>query len=1083
MTGSIRWFANNPAVANLLMVMLLVAGFLAMKTVRQETLPNVPLDRIGITVTLPQANPPLVERLLCAPVEQAVFAIEGLVELFSEAHEGMCLLRMDVQQGYGTREVLEQVRMAVDGLSSLPAEASRPLVQELVVRNRVMRILLVGALSELQLYQLANQVRSDLLAQPQISVIDIENLPAREVALEVRRQDLHRYQLTLADMADAIRRSSQPVTAGVLRSAEGDLLLSAGARMRAGAEYLDLPLRYDGDGDVLRVSDVATLHDGFERVVIGAWHNGIPAVALDVYRVGSQQVLEVASAVHRYVDQALLPDGVMLTVWEDDAADFSERTDVLWSNALQALLILAVILSLFLGLHLAGWIALGIPVAMLGAVALLPLLGESINTISLFAFILVLGIVVDDAIIVGESIHQQHRQGQTGVDAAVQGAERVARPVFFAVITTALAFSPLLFLPGPEGALIRVVPLVALAVLALSLVESLWILPAHLSRPPNAKNRLIAASTRLSARFNHRLDHWLSRIYQPLMQRLLQMRSTVIAAFASLFLVCLALLHSGWVQTVLFSHVEANAVVAELVFPRGTPSQRISEEALMLEKSAQRLEDSLSHDGPLIEQVLVEQGLRQKISNAGDPDAPMRLRVTLMLATERNISAADMALGWRQYHGQVADALTQQFDASLMETKPDIHIHLYHPDLDQLDMMAEELEVRLREFVGVHEISNSLHARRPMVSIDLTAAGRHAGLQLSDVGHQIRQAFHGIEVDRVADLDNEVPVMLRLADADSESLWHLQQLPIWLPDGSWAPLAALATVSIQDTPAVVGRYERRRHAAVTALVDNRQTSPAVVMASLEAEFLGGLSEQWPGADWGIAGKPKAIGEFLEYIGTGYLLALMAIFFVLTVLFGNYSQPVLVMTAVPFGIVGATLAHFLLGLEITLWSMVGTIAVSGVVVNDNLVLLDEINRRRRAGEWLHKAVIDAGTSRFRPILLTTLTTVLGVAPLILADSVQARFLVPMAVSLAGGVLFATFVSLLLIPCLLVTIEEARERWRLRWRTVADGRDSVESAYAEGTHAALLSQYENPYLDEVLHAAWEAGYLDGSTDRAA
>jgi multidrug efflux pump subunit AcrB len=1085
MSGSVSWFVRNPAVANLMMVMLLVAGVLAMSTVRQETLPNVPLERIGITVAMPQASPALVERLLCAPIEQAIFAIEGLAELTSEAHEGVCMLRVDVQQGYQTRQVLEQVRMAVDALNTLPDDASRPVIQELVVRNRVMRLLLVGALSDLQLYQLAHQVRTDLLAADHITIVDVESLPAREVALEVARQDLHRYRMTLGEMAAEIHQRAQPVTAGVLRSDQGDMLLAAGGRMASGQDYLRLPLRDDGNGDVLYVGDIATLHDGFERVLIGAWHDNRPAVALDIYRVGSQQVLQVAASVYQYLDRVQLPAEVSLLIWEDDAAEFQERTSVLWSSALQALLILGIILSLFLGLHLAGWIALGIPVAMLGAMALFPVLGESINTISLFAFLLVLGIVVDDAIIVGESIHQQQRLGYKGAEAAIRGAQRVARPVFFAVLTTALAFSPLLFLPGPEGALMRVVPLVALAVLALSLVESLWILPAHLAGAGRRPGKLVSASARLSESFNQRIDVWLSRFYRPLMKRLLHARATVISGFIALFMLCIALLHSGWVQMVLFSHVEGSTVVAEMIFPRGTPSARITEEAMMLQTSARDAARSLQgrYEIDLIEQVLVEQGLSDKVSNAADPDTAMRLRVTLMLAAARDVSAAEMATRWRQQHGHVADALSQRFDASLLQTKPDIHIHLYHPDLSQLDVMAAELELALREYAGVHEISNSLHARRPQVEMTLTDAGRHAGVAVQELGRQVRHAFHGIEVDRVADLDMEVPVILRLAESDSESLWHLQQLPIFLADGSWAPLGVLAHLHIDDAPALVGRYERRRHAALTALVDNRVTSPAAVMASLEQGYLVTLAQRWPGADWGIAGKPKAINEFLEYIGTGYLLALMAIFFVLTVLFGNYSQPLLVMSAVPFGLVGATLGHFALGIEITLWSMVGTIAVSGVVVNDNLVLLDEINRRRDLGEPLYQAVIDAGASRFRPILLTTMTTVLGVMPLILADTVQARFLVPMAVSLAGGVLFATLVSLVLIPCLLVSVEEMRYRLRRRRPHAADDEPNVDGAYAEGREAALSARNDNPYGDEVLHAAWEAGYQDARGERAA
>lgn len=1078
----IAWFARNPAVANLLMVMLMLGGLISMSVVRQETLPNVPLDRIGISVQMAEASPAMVETLLCTPVEQAVSGIEGIGELTSESYDGLCMLRMDVQQGYQTARVLDQVRVAIDGLRTLPAQASRPQVQELVVRNRVVRLLLVGPLSDMSLYQLAHRIRRDLLADEHISVVDVENMPAREISLDVPRENLHRFGMTLDQMAMAIREQARPSTAGVLHSEQGDMLLSAGERLREGADYMALPLRDSGDGSALRVHDVASLHDGFERTRIAAWQNGQPAVALDVYRVGSQQVLDVAEAVQTYVDRAALPPGVSLTVWEDDAAEFRDRTKVLWENGWQGLLILMLLLSLALGAWLAGWIALGIPVAMFGALMALPLLDESINTISLFAFILVLGIVVDDAIIVGERIHHRRRLGERGLEAAINGAQDVARPVIFAVLTTIIAFAPLLFLPGPEGALMRMIPLVAITVLTLSLVESLWILPAHLAGE-EPRGRFWARSEAITASFNNWLDTVLARFYRPLIRTLLRRYQVVLASFLCLLVLCLSLIHSGWVQMVLFSRVEGPRVVAELVFPRGTPSSRIEQEALMLESSARQVASRVQPDSPLIEAVLVEQGLRQKVSNAQDPDAPMRLRVTLRLAEQREVGAHDLARMWRAHHGLVRDALSQRFDASVLQTKPDIHIHLYHDDLNRLDEMAAELATRLGQYAGVHEVSNSLQARRPLVDIALTDAGEYAGLPRSEIGRQVRHAFQGIEVDRLPELDQEVPVRLRLADQDSNSLWHLQQLPLFLDDGSWAPLAALATLNVEDAPAMIGRYEGRRHAAVTALVDNHVTSPSLVMASLQREFLGEMSSQWPGADWGISGKPRAINEFMDYLGIGYLLALMGIFFVLTVLFGNYSQPLMVMSAVPFGLVGATLGHFALGIELTLWSMVGAIAVSGVVVNDNLVLLDEINRRREEGEPLWQSVVESGVTRFRPILLTTLTTALGVGPLILTDSAEARFLLPMAVSLAAGVSFATLVSLVLVPCLMV----AGASWHRAWKRLPASNDSelvtVEQAYQLGREAGLQGQYQNPCDDPVLHAAWEAGYQDAQAERVA
>ncbi|MCG8394399.1 MAG: efflux RND transporter permease subunit, partial [Pseudomonadales bacterium] len=488
MNRSIAWFARNGAVANLLMITLLLAGLLAIPHTRQETLPNVPLDRIGIYVAYPQATPETVEALVCTPVETAIEDMEGSTDLISESREGLCSVQLDVMEGHDTRAVLEQIRTRLDALDNLPVEAERPRVQELVIRNRVVRLLLSGSLARKDMYQLAHQVRRDLLNDKAVSSVDIENLPEREMSLLVDRDDLYRYQLTLEAMAAGASQSVQRIAGGLLRNDRGDWLLQTGQEPGNPDAYAGLVVRQSEQGDLLRLGDVARIDDGFSRDTQAAWLDGKPAVALDVYRVGEQNVLDVAQAVKRYLAEADLPRGVALSVWSDDARQFQERSSLLWRNALQGLVLLTLMLGVFLTLRLAGWVALGIPVCMLGACALLPLLGESFNTISLFAFILVLGIVVDDAVIVGESIdHQRRHGGMKGTDAAISGAQRVAKPVLFAVLTTLFAFAPLLFLPGPEGVLMRVIPIVSMAILVLSLVESLWILPAHLSQERPAR--------------------------------------------------------------------------------------------------------------------------------------------------------------------------------------------------------------------------------------------------------------------------------------------------------------------------------------------------------------------------------------------------------------------------------------------------------------------------------------------------------------------------------------------------------------------------------------------------------------------
>jgi len=1031
MKRSIDWFVANPAVANLLMVALLLGGFLAIPNTRQETLPNVPLDRIGIYVNYPQATPETVESLVCTPLENAVDDVEGGTELISEAQEGLCTVQLDVLEGYETGQVIEHIRTRMDALDTLPEGTGQPRVQEFIVRNRVARLLLDGALPRADLYRLAHSVRRDLLADPVISSVDVENLPPREISAAVNRSDLYRYDITLEDIAAAAGQGTRRVAGGLLRSDRDEWMLETGRQPRDETAYGNLVIRQSEEGDLLRLGDVARIEDGFSRDTLAAWLDGQPTVALDVYRMGRQNVLSVAGAVQSYLAGADLPEGVRLSLWSDDARQFRDRSSLLWRNALQGLVLLTLLLGVFLTLRLAGWVALGIPVCMVGACIALPLMGESFNTISLFAFILVLGIVVDDAVIVGESVDQCRRQGLQGRAAAVAGAHRVSRPLLFAVLTTLVAFAPLLFLPGPEGALMRVIPIVSIAILLLSLVESLWILPAHLAHQRPAKGCLARSET-LAARVNDGLESWLARQARPVLRACLRWRYVLILAFLGVFVFCLALVHSGWLTMVLFSRVQGDRVVAEAVFPQGTGEQRLRDAVDALEKSGGRLARGLADTdgGVSVARVFAEQGVRRKVSNARDPGARYRVRVSLALeipdGATPGLTPRELAARWRDLHGAVPDALSLKFHANLMTVKPDIHINLFHPDLTRLQTLSERLALQLERTQGVHEVANSAQARRTVVDINLREEGRLAGLRTEQLGAQVRNAFHGIELDRWFERTQEVPVMLRLAFSDSRSLEDLARLPVRLPDGDITQLGAVAEVSRRLSPASINHYDTRRNATVSAYVDERVTSPTRVMAELRASVLDPMTAQDADADWDVAGKPAAIERFLDRLSISYLVALGLIFFLLTVLFGGYGQPLLVMMAIPFGMVGAFLGHFLLGYSLTLWSLVGVIAVSGVVVNDNLVLIDGINRLRSEGLAFSEAIIAGASDRLRPILLTSLTTFAGVAPLMLETSAQARFLIPMAIALAFGVLFATLVSLLLVPCLMAAGQDLRRR---------------------------------------------------------
>ncbi|MDX1589268.1 MAG: efflux RND transporter permease subunit [Oleiphilaceae bacterium] len=1079
--GLIAWFASRPAVANLLAVLIVLAGLLAMTQTRQETLPNVPLERIGVVSTL-NGSPAAVEQRLCSPLETAIYPVEGVEEIQSQSRQGSCSITVFVAEGYESGVVRERIAGRVENLAGLPGDASRPEVKEVVFRNRVSRLLLTGQVSPRELHRVAWQLRDQLLREETIAEVSLEGLPERELAVTVPRENLYRYQLTFAELVDSLESQVTPVSAGRLRTEQSQSLILSGQGVTDPDGYGVLPLRESQDGEWLPLEEVATIEDGFGRNAIAAWLDGQPTVALDIYQSGSHSAIEIAGDVRAFLDRTRVPVPLHLRMWEDDAVQYQERSDLLWGNALLGLAMLVLVLGVFFGLRLSAWVAMGIPVAMLGACVVLPLFGESFNTISLFAFILVLGIVVDDAVIVGESIEHEYRTQGDGLNAVIRGAQRIATPIVVAIITTVIAFAPMLFLPAPEGVFMRVVPIIAITILCLSLVESLLILPAHMHQ---VVNRPPGRSERFSAGVNRCLDHWVEKRCLPFLSRAMARRYRVMTFFMGLFVISVALIHSGWVTVTMFSEVEGDRVMADVVFPEGTSGQTVLRATRSLQRSAHRLQQTLVQEkgAPVIAAIHVEQGRRNNYSTAHDPGAELRARVTMALppAGERPMTAKQIAGLWRKAQPPIPHARSLRFHASLNQVNPDIHINLYHPDLDRLTEVSHQLARYLETMDGVHEVDDSMASRFSQLAISARPAARMAGVSEEQLGQQVHAAFHGTEVDRLPQGDHDVPVILRLPDRETSSLWDLEQLPIALGNsGEVAPLAVLAHLEHRLTPAVISHHDRNRNATVSAYVDQKVSSHGQVMEHLEKGLLAEFQSQ--GVDWGEAGKPPHIAEFVRYLSISYMVAVLLMFFVLTLMFGNYWQPFLILMAVPFGMVGALLGHALLGIGLSLWSVVGVVAVSGVVVNDNLVLIDRTNHWRQRGKSPFDSLIGALRERFRPIVLTTATTFLAVAPLALDTSVQARFLVPMAVSLGFGVLFASLITLLMMPGLYLVLVDASQTLkalRARWRPARED-DPVEQAYEAGRRDALWGGGENPYQDDVLRASWEAGLSDGGDE---
>ena len=1087
MRALIAWFAHNRVAANLLMMVIIALGCLALPETRKELIPGVSLERIAISTLYPGAAPREVEAVVCTRIEAVVYDIAGTLDLTSFASSGSCYTTIDIADGYSTKAVLDEVKARIESINSFPSEVSKPVVSELIERYRVAKLIISGAGDEWALKRLAENIRLDLLEDPVISVIDLQNARPYEISIALSEDSLAQYNLKFDDVINTLKATALDLPGGSLATEQGDILIQTLGQIDSAADFADIILQANEDGGRILLSDIATINDGFRDEGTMAQLDGKRAVSLDVYRVGDQNIIEVADAINQYVQAPVtyLPEGISLYVWQDDSKLFMSRIDLLVTNVFSGLCLLFIILLLFLNWRLSFWVSLGIPISFMGAFWLLPVFDGSINIISLFAFLLVLGIVVDDAIVVGESIYTEQGTGNKGVEGAIEGAYKVAKPITFAIITSVIAFMPLLFLPGPEGKLMQVIPVVVITTLLFSLFESLFILPAHLSHQPadNTINSDLSVnhdSTKLAnlplanqnrfmntikmfgrlleglqTKFSAALETFVIRQYKPFLDHVLAWRWSYILGFMGLFFIALTLLSSGWLRTVLFSAIEGDIAYANVTFAEGSNPQKTKRALLKIEKEALQLQRELIDENGIsaiahVYSVVAPISKYSRESQAAADDHIGRVYLELSVSNDRIMSGNDIISRWRDRVGEIEDSIELSFVSDLTPPSADINIELSSRDLDDLAQQAEALKKVMARFEGVYDIQDSQQRSSRQVQLALKPVARDMGLTLSALGQQVQQAYLGVEVQSMPRGEDEVKVQVRYPKTATSSLWHLENMHIQLPSGEGVPLFTIADVSYQSADHNIKRYERNRVISVSAFVDPGKNSTKAVIADLEAGFLQQLTDT-TAVKWSKAGKQKSIVEFVDILTSSYLLALIAMYLVMAILFSSYTQPLLVMFAIPFGLVGSLLGHLLLGVDVTLWSFIGMVAVSGIVVNDNLVLIDYINEKRSQGESLQASITTAGVRRFRPIILTSLTTFIGLVPIMSETSLQAQFLIPMAISLAFGVLFATLVSLLLVPAVYLLIQDiANTLSRLLQTSSLSGQLSVDKDNQEITN---------------------------------
>ncbi|MBW1680671.1 MAG: efflux RND transporter permease subunit [Deltaproteobacteria bacterium] len=1032
MKGAIAWFAENHVAANLLMLFLLLAGAVTGLTMKLEVFPESSLDRISVTVEYLGAAPAEVEEGVIRRIEEKVAGLAGVKRIDSTAREGYGTVIIEVMKGWDIKALLDDVKAEVDRITTFPEEAEKPVVSEITRRTQVINVAIYGDASESTLKHLAQTIKDDLTNLEGITLAELFGVRDNEIHVEISEETLRRYGLTLGMVADAVRKASLDLPGGSVKTAGGEILIRTKGRRYYAEDYRDVAIITRPDGHMVTLGQIASLKEDFQDVDLFARFLEKPAAVIQVYRVADQNALSVAGEVKEYIEKIRpsLPEGVHIDFFQDMSEILKSRIRLLLKNMAIGLVLVIILLGLFLNLRLAFWVTLGIPISFLGGLMALPSLDVSINMISLFAFIMVLGIVVDDAIVVGENVFSRQEEGLAPLEASVEGTIEVGRPVVFAVLTTLVAFWPLLLGGGMMGKIMRNLPIVVIVVLSASLIESLFILPSHLSR---SKSAVTAKEARAREKFMARALRRLIRgPYARLLDFCVRWRYATVALGLAVTLLTLGTWTGGWLKFTFFPKVESDVLICSLTLPAGTPVEKTIAFTDRISRAAREIlaeEDGKRPKGapPLFQHSVTLVGVQMTGHGrvAGKPQVGGHLGqvyVQLLEGEQRDVSAAKLTKLWRERVGEIPETESLTFQSELFSPGNPVEVHLSLDDHHLLLKAADELKEELRNYPGVFDVADSFLPGKNEMQLKLKPAARVLGLTLSDLARQVRHAFYGAEALRFQRDRDEVKVLVRYPESERKSLGYVEEMRIRTSEGIEVPFSQVAEVHMEQGYATIERAQRRRVIKVTADVDERVTNANEVRMDMEAGFLPRLAERYPGLRYTMEGEGKEQKESMSDVIRGFTIALFGIYALLAIPFRSFTQPLVVMGAIPFGIVGAMMGHLIMGLNLSLLSLFGMVGLAGVVVNDSLVLIDAANRLRARGLDPRAAVTKAGGMRFRAIILTSLTTWAGLMPMILERSVQAQFLIPMAVSLGFGVLFATGITLLLIPCGYLILED-------------------------------------------------------------
>jgi len=1013
--GPIAWMAKNSVAANILMVVLLGGGLVAATKIKQEFLPTAELDMVTVGVPYPGASPDEVEQGILLVLEEAMRGIDGVKKVTATANEGYGSVLIEVLTSHDVNSVTDDIRNEVDRVRTFPVDAEEPIISALRLKHPVLDVIVAADTSESVLRELTEQVRDRLLQSDDITQIELSNVRQHEIAIEIPQDKLRELKLSLRGVADIIARNSLELPGGGMKTDGGEILVRIKDRRDLGREFAKIPIVTGRDGTLLLLEDIAIIRDSFDESDRFSFYNGKPAMSLTIYRIGKQTPITVETAVTETLEElrATMPDGLEFTVWNNRADMFRGRMGLLIKNGAMGLVLVFILLGLFLEMRLAFWVMLGIPISFLGTFLFMGSMDVSLNMVSMFAFLIALGIVVDDAIVVGENIYHYHQDGLPFLQAAIKGTREIAIPVTFSILTNIVAFMPLYFVPGVWGKFFRVIPMVVCSTFAISLIEALYILPAHLAHQKDQTNP--GRLHRLQQNFSQKFLYFVRNGYGPFLDRTLQLRYITVSVGLVVLILTLGYVKSGRIGFEPFPSVESDIAQCRVNLPYGAPVENTLAVRQRIIEAGNRVANE-------IEKESGKKLVKGYFSTVDENSA--RISYELVDPDSRPVSTHEFSSRWREATGPISGLKNIRFRDGGGGPGNDgdaLTVELSHRSMIVLAQASKEAARLLAEYPMVSDIDDGFTPGKPQIDFSINAEGRSLGLTSREIAQQVRNSYYGAEAIRQQRGRSEIKVMVRLPKAERNTEFSLEEMIVRTPAGTEVPLREIVEIKRGRAYSSITRRDGRRVITVSADVTPRDQTPQM-LGALTTDILPQLMQKYPGLSFSFEGQQADQRESIGGLISGLLAALVLIYVLLAIPFKSYTQPLIIMVSIPFGIVGAVIGHLLLGYSLSLLSLFGVVALSGVVVNDSLVFIDFANRRRLEGATMHDAIHAAGIQRFRPIILTTLTTFFGLMPMLLEKSLQARFLIPMAISLGFGILFATFITLLLIPSLTLILED-------------------------------------------------------------